>query len=249
MKNTVRLDKFLASAGYGSRKDIKKLVKEGTVTVNGEVTRDSSVHVAPDKDTVTVNGVIIVYREHVYLMLNKPAGYVSATHDTREQTVIDLVPEEYRHFDLFPVGRLDKDTEGLLLLTNDGHLAHELLAPKKHVSKTYFVRVEGRVTEEHIDRFARGVVLDDGYETRPAEMEIMASGDISEVQLTIYEGKFHQIKRMFQSLDMQVIYLKRTAMGGLPLDSALTPGQLRELSGEEHFLLRRASPPSVAPVQ
>ncbi len=238
MKRLLRLDKLLAAAGYGSRKNIKKIVRDGKVTVNGQAVQDSSVHVSPENDRVAVGGIDVVYREHVYLMLNKPAGYVSATEDVRERTVLELVPAEYSHYRLFPVGRLDKDTEGLLLLTNDGQLAHDLLAPRKHVAKTYFVAVEGHLTRRHVGEMAAGIVLDDGYKTKPAQMKILTAGKTSEAELTIYEGKFHQIKRMFKTLGMQVKYLKRISMGGLVLDPALEPGQVRELTPveQEHIL-------------
>ena len=237
MNKAMRLDKLLAGAGYGSRKEIKKITRGGKVTVNGQPVTDSSCHVAPEIDRVTVNGTVVNYREFVYLMLNKPAGFVSATVDARDRTVLEFVPEEFRHYELFPVGRLDKDTEGLLLLTNDGRLAHELLAPKKHVPKTYFVRVQGLVTEEHVSAFALGVVLEDGYKTKSAELTVLSPGDASEVELIIHEGKFHQIKRMFISIGMEVLYLKRTAMGGVTLDPFVKPGEVRELTPQELLLL------------
>ena len=239
-KNMVRLDKLLANAGYGSRKDIKKLARGGNVTVNGNPVKDSSAHVSTTEDQVAVNGVEVVYREFVYLMLNKPDGYISATEDSRDATVIDLVPEEFSHYELFPVGRLDKDTVGLLLLTNDGKLAHELLSPKKHVPKTYFVKVEGRVTDNHVILFQQGVILDDGYKTKPAELKILSSDNTSEVELTIMEGKFHQVKRMFASIDMNVVYLKRISMGCLSLDEDLAEGNIRELTEEELALLKKS---------
>lgn len=238
MGKPIRLDKLLASAGYGSRKDIKKMVREGGVTINGAVAKDSSAHVLPEQDIVTVNEVKVTYKEFIYLLMNKPQGYISATADPREQTVIDLVPEEYRHYDLFPVGRLDKDTEGLLILTNDGRLAHDLLTPKKHVPKTYFVRVEGDVRERQVKAFAQGVTLDDGYKTKPAVMKVLVSGPVSEVELTIVEGKFHQVKRMFKAVRMDVVFLKRVAMGGLILDPLLETGKIRELVGDELELLK-----------
>lgn len=240
MKKAIRLDKLLAGAGYGSRKEIKKITRGGKVTVNGQTVTDSSCHVAPDADRVTVNGTVVIYREFVYLMLNKPAGFVSATVDAKEQTVLEFVPEEFRHYELFPVGRLDKDTEGLLLLTNDGKLAHEVLAPKKHVPKTYFARVRGLVSEEHVSAFGQGVVLDDGYKTKPAELTVLSPGETSEAELIIHEGKFHQIKRMFISLGMEVLYLKRTAMGGVTLDQSLKPGEVRELTPQELLLLKNS---------
>jgi 16S rRNA pseudouridine516 synthase len=235
MGNTVRLDKLLANAGYGSRKEIKALVKAGAVAVNGNPLKDGSLHINTDADKVSVNGNQVLYREFVYLMLNKPAGCISATVDDKEPTVMQFVPPEYRHYDLFPVGRLDKDTEGLLLLTNDGKLAHELLAPKKHVPKTYFVRVDGKVNEEHKTAFSEGAVLDDGYKTRPAELKILTSSEVSEVEVTIHEGKFHQVKRMFKAIGMNVLYLQRIMFGSLVLDPTIKKGQIRELNMEEIF--------------
>jgi 16S rRNA pseudouridine516 synthase len=239
MKKTMRLDKLLAAAGYGSRKEIKALVKEGVVAVNGLPVKDSSRHVNREEDIVAVNGNVVSFREFIYLMLNKPAGCISATTDNKDKTVLDLVPEVYLHYELFPVGRLDKDTEGLLLLTNDGKLAHELLAPKKHVPKTYFVRVDQRVGDQHLEQLAEGVTLDDGYQTKPAKARLLAAGPPGEVDLTIVEGKFHQVKRMFKALDMNVIYLQRTAMGGVKLDPSLRLGEIRELTPEEMAKLKK----------
>lgn len=239
-KNTVRLDKLLANAGFGSRKEIKKLARGGNITVNGNPVKDSSVHVSTTDDQVAVNGVEVIYREFVYLMLNKPDGYISATEDSRDATVIDLVPEEFSHYELFPVGRLDKDTVGLLIITNDGKLAHELLSPKKHVPKTYYVKVDGQVTDHHVTLFHQGVVLDDGYKTKPAELKILSSNNTSEVELTIMEGKFHQVKRMFAAMDMMVVYLKRISMGCLNLDQELAEGDIRELTEEELSLLKKS---------
>ena len=234
----MRLDKLLVGAGYGSRKEIKAMVREGVVQVNGLPVNDSSLHVDSEGDAVTVNGSPVYFREFIYLMLNKPCGCVSATTDNKDKTVLDLVPEIYRHYALFPVGRLDKDTEGLLLLTNDGKTAHELLAPKKHVPKTYLVRVDYKVEKHHLDHLARGVVLDDGYQTKPAAAKLLTSGPPGEVVLTITEGKFHQIKRMFKALGMNVIYLQRTAMGGVTLDPYLPLGEIRELTPEELMKLK-----------
>lgn len=238
MKEAVRLDKVLANSGFGSRKDIKKLVRSGLVSVNGQPAKDSAGHVSPVKDIITVNGVQVVYKEFIYLLLNKPAGYISATEDLREPTVIDLVPEEFRHYDPFPVGRLDKDTVGLLLITNDGKLAHDLLSPKKHVPKKYFARIDGTVTDSHVQLFSEGVTIDDGYKTKPAELKIMSAGDSSEVELVITEGKFHQVKRMFQAVNMKVTFLQRTEFGPLTLDEALEPGEMRELTEQELSLLK-----------
>jgi 16S rRNA pseudouridine516 synthase len=177
-------------------------------------------------------GKKIAYEQFEYYMLNKPAGVVSATIDARDKTVIDLIEEKNRK-DLFPVGRLDKDTEGLLLITNDGELAHQLLSPKKHVDKVYYAKVEGHVTDEDVELFQRGVDIGEKEQTLPAKLVILQSGVISEVHLTIQEGKFHQVKRMFEAVNKKVIYLKRLSMGTLQLDETLLPGEYRRLTEEE----------------
>ncbi|GAA0332665.1 pseudouridine synthase [Bacillus carboniphilus] len=234
----MRIDKMLANLGYGSRKEVKKLLKDGAVLVNGSLIKDAKEHVNPDEDIVTIHGEEVVYREFIYLMMNKPPGVISATEDTREETVIDLLEIEDAVFQPFPVGRLDKDTEGLLLLTNDGQLAHQLLSPKKHVPKTYFAVVEGEVDEEDIQAFEEGVTLDDGYETKPGYLKILKAGQTSDIELTITEGKFHQVKRMFAARGKRVIYLKRLSMGKLQLDETLELGEYRELTEEEVELLK-----------
>ena len=205
----MRLDKMLANSGYGSRKEVKKLLKSGAVKVDDKVVKDGKVHVNHETQFVTVFGEEVEYREFIYLMLHKPQGVLSATEDRSQKTVIDLLEEEDAMFEPFPVGRLDKDTEGLLLLTNDGQLAHQLLSPKKHVPKTYYAVILGEVTEEDIIAFKNGVTLDDGYVTMPADLTILKAGNQSEIELTIMEGKFHQVKRMFLSVDKKVTYLKR----------------------------------------
>jgi 16S rRNA pseudouridine516 synthase len=234
-----RLDKILVHMGIGSRKEIRKLAKAGLITVNEEVVTDSSIHVDPEQDRIEVDGEPIIYREFIYLMMNKPAGYVSATEDARERVVLELLDPEYLVFQPFPAGRLDKDTEGFLLLTNDGQLAHQLLSPKKKVPKTYYAKIKGLVTDGDVLMFRQGVVLDDGYVTLPAELAILHSGEISEVEIVIYEGKYHQIKRMFQAIGKEVIYLKRTAIGKLQLDPQLALGEYREITAEELDLLRQ----------
>jgi 16S rRNA pseudouridine516 synthase len=238
MKTTLRLDKLLAHSGFGTRSGIKLLVKRGAVTVNGKRVKDSGMQVNAERDVIEVDGEAVRYREFVYLMLNKPQGVVSATEDNRDRTVLDLLDSEYAHFELFPVGRLDKDTEGLLLLTNDGKLAHNLLSPRKHVPKTYYAQVEGAVDAQDIAAFSQGVTLDDGYETMPAELRIgrmgdPAQGQLSEIELTIMEGKFHQVKRMFQAVGKRVVFLKRLSMGPLVLDTELPVGSYRELEEAE----------------
>lgn len=244
MKETERLDKLLAHSGFGTRSAIKLLVKRGSVTVNGERVKDSGMQVHPAKDEIAVDGERVDYRKFVYLMLNKPQGVVSATEDLRDRTVLDLIGTEYGHFDLFPVGRLDKDTEGLLLLTNDGKLAHELLSPRKHVPKTYYAEVEGAVDQRDRDAFRKGVKLDDGYVTMPAELTVLAPGEPalerpSKIELTIMEGKFHQVKRMFEAVGKKVVFLKRMKMGSLLLDESLPAGAYRELSEEELESLKK----------
>lgn len=237
MGSKQRLDKILSNLGYGTRKEVKGLIKSGTVSVDGAVAGDPGQQVDAELQAISVNGEKISYREFVYIMMNKPQGVVSATEDARERTVIDLLPEQLRAFQPAPVGRLDKDTEGLLLLTNDGRLAHKLISPKKHVPKTYIARVEGRVTEEDILRFKAGVELDDGYMTLPAELVVLERGSISLTEVTIYEGKYHQVKRMFKAVGKTVIYLKRISMGRLKLDEGLELGEFRELTSQELELL------------
>ncbi|MFC6332494.1 pseudouridine synthase [Paenibacillus septentrionalis] len=238
MSERLRLDKLLAHAGFGTRSEIKKAVKAGRVYVNDQKAKDSGHIVDPDADTVTFDGELVSYRSVVYLMMNKPQGVISATEDGRERTVIDLLQPEDKLLKPFPVGRLDKDTTGLLLLTNDGQLAHELLSPKKHVDKTYEAYVLGHVTEEDQRAFEQGVALDDGYITKTAKLiidsyEDSSDGPCSWIRLTITEGKFHQVKRMFQSVGKQVLRLNRLSMGPLELDQSLERGQYRELTEEE----------------
>ncbi|WP_379965306.1 pseudouridine synthase [Ectobacillus sp. sgz5001026] len=234
----MRIDKFLANMGYGSRKEVKKLLKDGAVRIDSLPIKDAKAQVNVDVQEVTVYGELVEYKEFIYLMMNKPQEVISATEDEEQQTVIDLLQPEDAVFDLFPVGRLDKDTEGFLLLTNDGKLAHQLLSPKKHVPKKYYARVEGLVTEDDISAFHRGVMLEDGYVTKPGELTILRGDSISEIELVITEGKFHQVKRMFEAVGKKVVYLKRTEMGPLLLDEELELGQYRELTEEELQLLK-----------
>ncbi|NLL81879.1 MAG: rRNA pseudouridine synthase [Tissierellia bacterium] len=238
MAKTERLDKVLSNMGYGSRKDVKKSIKNGLVKVNGNIVKNNEFKVNPYEDDIIIGGSKVNYREFIYLMMNKPQGLVSSTDDPLTETVIDLLDNRYLAFKPFPVGRLDKDTEGLLLISNDGKLAHELLSPKKGVNKKYYVEVDGTVENEHIFMFNEGLVLNDNYKTLPAKLEIIESNVFSKVYLTIQEGKYHQVKRMFESLSMKVIYLKRVSMGQLLLDDTLSPGEYRELTEEEVLLLR-----------
>jgi len=234
----MRLDRILGNMGYGSRKDLKKYVKYGLVKVNDEVVKKSSIHVDPYESIIEVNGERVEYKENVYIMMNKPVDVISATYDRNHSTVIDLLEEKYLPFEPFPMGRLDIDTEGLLILTNDGKLSHEILSPKKHIPKTYYAHIEAEVNDADIEAFKKGIVLDDGYKTLASDLVIIESGDVSEIQLTIYEGKFHQVKRMFQSRDKKVIYLKRMSMGDLKLDEKLELGEYRELTDEELDILK-----------
>ena len=241
----MRLDRYLAEMGCGTRTQVKKEISRGNVNINGKAALRPEEKVDPDTDRVTFQGTEISYIRYEYYMLNKPAGVVSATEDSRDGTVVGLIGERQRK-DLFPVGRLDKDTEGLLLITNDGDLVHRLLSPKKHVDKVYFARVAGEVTEEDKEAFARGVDIGDEKLTLPAELEILrvekeaaekgAASEgmfFSEIRLTIREGRFHQVKRMFQAVGKEVVYLKRIRMGSLVLDEDLKPGEYRKLTEEE----------------
>jgi len=234
----MRLDKYLGNMGCGTRKELKMVIRKGKALVNGEIEKDPGHHVDPDKDQVEFMGQIIGYKPLVYLMLHKPEGFISATEDYKSETVLDLI-DGYEHYELFPVGRLDRDTEGLLILTNDGKLTHALLSPKKHVPKIYYARIDGKVTDADIEAFKNGVHLEDGYFTMPAELTILSSDDESEIELSIMEGKFHQVKRMFESVGKSVMYLKRIQMGGLTLDEDLEKGEYRELTDEELELLQK----------
>lgn len=235
----MRLDKLLAHCGFGSRKDVKQLVRQSNVMINDKRVRKANVHVNPEKDIIIVNGEQVFYEEFIYLMLNKPDGYLSATEDYHDLTVIDLVPDEFSHFDLFPVGRLDKNTEGLLLLTNNGQLNHHLTSPKHEVPKVYYAKIDGNVTEEDVKKFAEGIILDDGYKTKQADLKIISSGQKSEIELTITEGKFHQVKRMFLSVNKRVEYLQRIQMGDIKLDKHLTLGEIRRLNKQEMKYITR----------
>lgn len=233
MAKKLRIDKILSNVGYGSRAEIKKYCKYGIIFVNGQVVNNPGLQVDPENDEIIFDGEKVNYREFVYIMLNKPGGYISATYDKFDPIVLDLIDPSYLVFEPFPVGRLDKDTEGLLVLTNDGQLSHRVLSPKKHVPKTYYSKVEGVVTNDDILEFEKGVVLDDGYKTMPSQLKILKSDEISEIELTIHEGKFHQVKRMFESVGKKVVYLKRLSMGNLKLDESLALGEYRELTIDE----------------
>lgn len=246
----IRLDKYLADMGIGTRSQIKQYIRKNQVQVNGSFPKGPEQKVNPEAEIVTYMGNTVSYVTYEYYMFYKPQGCVSATKDHVHKTVLDYMNGTVRK-DLFPVGRLDIDTEGLLLITNDGALSHNLLAPGKHVPKTYYARVSGRVTEEDIEVFHRGVDIGEGTVTMPAELEILSCKRIeqeendylqspwaSEVELTIMEGKFHQVKRMFEAIGKKVVYLKRISIGKLKLDETLKPGEYRALTEEELKMLK-----------
>ena len=228
----IRLDKYLADMGIGTRSRIKKEIRSGQVIVNGKPICRPELKINTDQGEVLFQGEPVTYEEYEYYMLNKPAGVISAASDRQETTVVDLIKDRKRD-DLFPVGRLDKDTEGLLIITNNGELAHRLLSPKKHVDKVYFAKVKGIVTEDDIECFAQGLDIGDEQPTLPAELVICSSDEISGILLTIREGRFHQVKRMFQAVGKEVVYLKRLRMGPVTLDDSLKPGEYRRLTEEE----------------
>ena len=214
----MRLDRFLSNAGIGSRKEVKALIKGQRVLVDNSIINDPGYIIEPTKAEVMVDNQPVTYKKFHYLMLNKPAGVISATRDNLHQTVVDLLPSQYKHLDLFPVGRLDRDTEGLLIMTNDGQLAHRILSPKNKVPKIYYAVIEGKVTFEDVDVFQKGIKLNENFTTLPAQLTILKSCHRSEVHVTVFEGKFHQVKRMFEAVGKKVVYLKRICMGNLYLD-------------------------------
>ncbi|MCH4890387.1 rRNA pseudouridine synthase [Acidaminobacter sp. JC074] len=228
----MRLDKFLSNMGKGSRTDVKKMITKGLVSVDGDIIRKVGFNVDPDKNEICVNGELISFEKHVYLIMNKPKDVISARQDKVHKTVIDLL-NGYGNRKLFPVGRLDIDTEGMLLITDDGQWNHDLMNPKKHVSKIYYAHIEGRVDEEDVKAFSEGLILKDDSLCKPADLKILSSGEISKIELTISEGKYHQVKRMFASRGKRVLYLKRIQIGGLRLDDSLELGEFRDLTSEE----------------
>ena len=223
-----RLDKILSHLNYGTRKEVKELVKKGYVTINGTIVKNSDIKIDPLKDNIKVLDEDVSYSKFVYIMLNKPSGVVSATEDPRYETVVDLMPE-YSKMGIFPFGRLDIDTEGLVIMSNDGILAHELLSPKKHVDKKYYVEYSGDFKESYYKRIERGIQIDD-YISKPGKAEAIADG---KCYITIHEGKFHEIKKMFEALDMHVDYLKRIEFKNIKLDESLAPGEYRLLTRDE----------------
>lgn len=230
----MRLDKFLTSAGYLSRSECAKAAKQGRITVNGKIITDSSAKIDEKNDTVNLDGENIVYREHTYIMLNKPDGYISATDDPRQMTVLELLPERLCRIGLFPCGRLDIDTVGLLILTDDGPLAHRLISPKHHAEKVYYFRTARPL--ERMDELEKGVELDDGYTTLPARCE--KTGEC-EGLLTLTEGKYHQVKRMLAAVGNHCEFLERVSFAGIELDRSLVRGEWRYLTQEEEEILKR----------
>lgn len=226
----MRLDKLVSSQSDLSRNDVKKLIKKGLITVDGKTASSPDLHVNPEENVICVNGQALNYKEHIYLMLNKPAGVVSATDDKIHKTVLDLVPDDMFREGLFPAGRLDADTTGFVLITDDGDFAHEILSPKNHVEKTYIARTTDPVSAKDIEALEHGIVLKDGFECMPAKVKAINS---TTVEIKICEGKYHQIKRMFGALGNKIAELKRVKIGGLTLDVALKPGEMREITQEE----------------
>ncbi len=228
-----RLDKMLSSQGKLSRSGAHKLIAEGAVSVNGTVCRKKDAKLDPEKDTVEINGKTVNYCEHIYIMMNKPAGVLSASNDKKARTVIDILPDNMKRKNLFPAGRLDKDTKGLLIITDDGDFAHRMLSPKKHVEKIYHAVIDGTVGENEKQMFAEGIIFGDGFECMPAELNILDNGTAQICEVIICEGKFHQVKKMFAAVGCTVTYLKRVKIGALALDENLAPGECKMLSRSE----------------
>ena len=227
-----RLDKIIASQGKYSRSDVRKLVRNGEITVNGKAVSDFGMKVDPDKDGITVCGESFGYNKYVYIMLNKPQGVVSASRSPGEKTVLDLVPAQLYRDGLFPAGRLDKDTTGFVLITDDGAFAHEILSPKKHVEKTYIAQLDRPIGEAELEKFRNGITLADGYECLPAGISVLSDDGLC-VEIKLREGKYHQIKRMAAACGSHVNELHRVSMGGLELDGSLAPGECRLLDDAE----------------
>ncbi len=233
-----RLDKIIASQGKYSRSEVKKLVKKGAVSVNGTTVKQYDLKISPESDEITVEGERILYKKHIYIMMNKPQGVISASNDKTQKTVVDLVPDELMRDGLFPAGRLDGDTVGFVLITDDGDFAHRILSPKNHITKTYHAVLQRKITAEDIERFKKGVELSDGTLCLEAELSEI-EGDVPMAEIIICEGKYHQVKRMFAALGNKVLKLKRVKMGKLCLDERLSEGECREITSEELALITR----------
>ena len=243
MKDRMRLDKLLASLGEGTRAGVRDMIRAGRVTVDGQAQTDPSRQIDASAQRVCVDGRALAYKSVRHVMLHKPAGVLTAARDPKQQTVMDLLPPLYAAMGCMPAGRLDKDTEGLLVLTSDGQLAHRLISPKHDVSKVYFARVDGPLGEDDVRAFAKGLHIEDAdgaFDARPATLEVLScAANESETRVRVTEGKYHQVKRMFAARGTQVTYLKRLAIGALSLDESLAPGQWRELTDEEVALLEQ----------
>lgn len=235
----MRLDKLLVHMGYGSRKDVKQLLKKKVVSVDEMICTKGDHQVNPETQEIYAKGNKIKYISDVYLMLHKPPGVISATEDTLHQTVLDFVPAALQHMHLFPVGRLDKDTEGLLFLTNDGQMNHRITSPKHDVPKKYYAHIAGEVEASYIEQFKKGLTLEDGYRTKSSDLSIIQSSERTEIELIITEGKFHQVKRMFEAIGKKVVYLKRTSIGEISLDNSLKLGETRKLTEAEILYLKQ----------
>lgn len=235
-----RLDKILASQGTLSRRDVKEIIKKGRVTLNGIVVRDSAVKVDLNTDTVAIDGEQISLKKHIYIMMNKPQGVISASDSENDETVVDLVPDELFRKGLFPAGRLDKDTTGFVLITDDGDFAHKILSPKNHIFKTYLARLQHELTVSDIETLEKGITLADGTILKEAKVEIVENSETPLIKIMICEGKYHQVKRMFAATGNKVIELHRSKMGELELDSNLKPGECREITPEELIKVQKS---------
>lgn len=233
----MRLDRFLANSGVGTRKEVKEILKKRKIKVNDSIITNGSIHIDENKDTVKYEEKEISYKPFIYIMMNKPDGVISATEDDEHRTVIDLLENKYRTYSVFPIGRLDIDTEGLLILTNDGILTHNLLAPNKHVDKKYYVELKNPVLKSDIEKLENGIELENGFVTKNAKVEVIENSE-DKVYITITEGKYHQVKRMFKAVNNKVLYLKRVQMGNLKLDDKLKVGKYRELTEKEINILK-----------
>lgn len=233
----MRLDRFLANSGVGTRKEVKEILKKRKIKVNDSIITDGSTHIDENKDAVKYEEKEISYKPFIYIMMNKPDGVISATEDDEHRTVIDLLENKYRTYSVFPIGRLDIDTEGLLILTNDGILTHKLLAPNKHVDKKYYVELKNPMLKSDIEKLENGIELENGFVTKNAKVAVIENTE-NKVYITITEGKYHQVKRMFKAVNNKVLYLKRVQMGNLKLDDKLKVGEYRELTEKEINILK-----------
>jgi len=241
LKN-IRLDKFISNSSKYSRNETKKIIKSGRVTVDGIKVKNIDAKIEIDKNVIKIDNKQIIYRKYTYIMINKPKDIICATIDNNEKTIIDLLEDDYRNMNLFPVGRLDKDTVGLVIITNDGEFAHNSLSPKKHITKTYYAKIKGIVTGEDIIKFKDGIIIDGGYKCKSSNIEIIKiekENNISNINIEIREGKFHQIKRMFEAVNKKVLYLKRIKFYDIILDKNLNEGEYRELNEKEMSIISK----------